>query len=87
MNLSKRGSDWVIFTDAVLNHIENYTVPQYGDYPDDNVAMWTSSDCMKQVERYLKRLNTNQRPGERKRDLLKIAHYTQLAHDKLDTEN
>ncbi len=86
MKLSVRGSEWARFADQVLEHIEMYTVPQYGDKPDDNVEEWDSYDCMKQVSKYLKRLKTGQRPGERKRDLLKIAHYTQMAHDKLNVE-
>lgn len=86
MKLSVRGSEWSRFADQVLEHIEMYTVPQYGDKPDDNVEEWDSYDCMKQVSKYLKRLKTGQRPGERKRDLLKIAHYTQMAHDKLNVE-
>ena len=86
MKLSVRGSEWSRFADQVLEHIELYTVPQYGDKPDDNVEEWDSYDCMKQVSKYLKRLKTGQRPGERKRDLLKIAHYTQMAHDKLNVE-
>ena len=35
MPLSKRGQAWAIFSDMVAEHIENYTVPQYGDDGDD----------------------------------------------------
>ena len=86
MELSKRGKAWTEFAEDVVNHIEQYTVPQYGDEPDDNVEEWDSYDCMKQVEKYLKRLKTSQRPGERRLDLMKMAHYIQLAHQKLTVE-
>ena len=86
MKLSKRGQAWTKFAEEVVNHIENYTVPQYGDEPDDNVEEWDSYDCIKQVVKYLNRVKTCQRPGEEKRDLMKMAHYIQLAHQKMDTE-
>lgn len=33
--LSERGKDWLAFSAKVLAHIEEYTVPQYGDKGED----------------------------------------------------
>jgi len=71
------------FKYCVANHVEHYTVPQYGDAPDDNVETWTASDCRKAIMKYLNRFNTNQRGAEeQKRDILKMAHYMQLNYSK-----
>lgn len=68
---------------AVLEHIEHYTVPQYGDAPNDQAETWTSQDCSKAIVKYLNRFNTNQRGiEERKRDILKMAHYLQMYFSK-----
>ena len=83
-NLSLRGYDWIEFSNKVLDHIENYTVPQYGDKGKDQVTDYTSEDCVKQIGKYVARHGKNQREGQTKSDLLKIAHYNQLAFDKLE---
>ena len=80
---TERGKEWQTFADAVLNHIETYTVPQYGDAPDDNVSQWTAAECLAQVGRYASRAGRNQREGQDLLDLLKIAHYAALAWSKL----
>lgn len=82
--ISKRGYDWIDFSSKVVRHIEEYTVPQYGDKGSDNITEWTAEDCFKQVERYLQRRKTNQRAGQTKLDLLKMTHYIQMAYDKID---
>jgi hypothetical protein len=76
------------FAMTVLSHIEHYTVPQYGDFPNDQVTPWTSGDCKKQIAKYVARFGSNQRGCEDEmRDLLKIAHYAALAYNKLITES
>jgi len=82
--LSLRGEQWVSFTDEVLTHIEEYTVPQYGDYPNDQAQSWDASDCITAIARYASRFGTNSRPGQESLDLMKIAHYACLASAKLD---
>lgn len=80
---SNRANEWNDFTPLVEDHIENYTVPQYGDAPNDNVAGWSARDCEKQIEKYVKRFQGNARgPEESRRDLLKIAHYCCLTYNK-----
>ena len=80
---AQRTKDWNEFAAKVADHIENYTVPQYGDAPNDNVESWSAADCIAQVQKYAARFGNNQRTGQEELDLMKIAHYAQLAHDKL----
>lgn len=79
---SKRGQDFLKFTEKVITHIENYTVPQYGDKGEDQVTGYTADDCVKQAQKYLSRFGRNAREGQQKLDFIKAAHYCQLAHDK-----
>lgn len=81
---AKRTKDWNEFATKVADHIENYTVPQYGDAPNDNVEAWSAQDCIAQVQKYAARFGTNQRVGQEQLDLMKIAHYAQLANAKLE---
>jgi hypothetical protein len=81
---AQRTKDWNEFATKVADHIENYTVPQYGDAPNDNVESWSAQDCIAQVQKYAARFGTNQRAGQEELDLMKVAHYAQLAHDKLN---
>jgi NTP pyrophosphatase (non-canonical NTP hydrolase) len=87
--LSKRGSDWLTFQAQVLSHIETYTVPQYGDKPDDQLSGWTIEHCLEEVKKYANRVY-KVTPDRQMRDFLKMAHYIQAAHikycDKLSAE-
>lgn len=80
---AQRTRDWNEFAAKVAGHIENYTVPQYGDAPNDNVESWSAQDCIAQVQKYAARFGNNQRTGQEELDLMKIAHYAQLAMGKL----
>lgn len=80
---AQRAKDWNDFATKVADHIENYTVPQYGDAPNDNVEAWSAQDCIAQVQKYAARFGNNQRAGQDELDLMKIAHYAQLAMGKL----
>jgi hypothetical protein len=80
---AQRTKDWNEFAGKVADHIENYTVPQYGDAPNDNVESWSAQDCIAQVQKYAARFGSNQRAGQEELDLMKIAHYAQLAMGKL----
>lgn len=82
--MTVRGNHWRLFANKVLEHIETYTVPQYGDAPNDLVEQFDVNYCVQQVMRYAARWNSNARgAGEQFRDLVKIAHYAQLAYQKL----
>lgn len=80
--ITLRGGDWLEFSRKVFDHVEEYTVPQYGDRGEDAISKWTAKDCIKQVEKYLSRFGRNSREGQQERDFLKAAHYIQMAYDK-----
>lgn len=80
--LSQRGKDWIEFSAQVLAHIEGYTVPQYGDKGEDEVSNWTVEDCLKAVSKYRSRHGKNSREGQDELDMLKMAHFIQIAFEK-----
>jgi hypothetical protein len=85
--MSKRGRNWAKFAADVRNHVDNYTVPQFGDAPHDNIEKWTAADCVRQIGKYVARFGTNQRGKEDQLlDMLKIAHYASVAHEKMKAE-
>lgn len=81
---SNRGKEWMDFSPIVLVHIDNYTIPQWGDKPNDQLhSDWTIDDCMLAIKKYANRAGKNSRgPIEDMRDLLKIAHYACVAWHK-----
>ena len=84
---SNRGQQWNEFAADVLSHIENYTVPQYGDYPDDQAEQFTIQDIKAQLQRYINRIGRNARGiSEEIRDCHKIAHYACMLKSKLQGE-
>ena len=83
---SKRAGDFTVFGAKVVDHIEHYTVPQYGDAPNDQAEEWTAADCVKQAQKYMNRFGRNSRHGQQELDFLKAAHYIQLAYDKYIAE-
>lgn len=80
---SVRGAEWMDFAMEVASHIEAYTVPQYGDKGVDQATEYTADDCIVQCKKYLNRYGRNARPGQERLDMLKTAHYLQLAADKM----
>lgn len=79
--LTKRGEKWMRFAEKVLLHIETYTVPQYGDESEDIASGYTVQHCMQAVKKYLARTGRNAREGQELLDLMKMAHYVQMAYD------
>ena len=71
----ERGDEWIEFSKKVLNHINDYTVPQYNDFPLDEITKFTPEECMSQIQRYVARFGKNARVGQDELDLIKIAHY------------
>ena len=84
MITSERGLDWEEFSVKVYNHIENYTVPQYGDKGEDQCTEFTRQDFETQIKKYANRMGKNSRPGQNKLDLLKICHYAQMLYDLIE---
>jgi hypothetical protein len=85
--MSNRRSEWNAFAYQVGNHIDEYTVPQYGDMPEDQLTEYSVTDCITQIKKYCNRIATNARGREEtKRDMLKVAHYACVAYSKLQEE-
>jgi hypothetical protein len=84
--MSLKGDDWLDFSKKVSKHIESYTVPQYGDKGNEEADNYTVEDCLMQIKRYTVRNGKNSRPGQDELDLIKIAHYAQMAYTKLQEQ-
>lgn len=85
--LSYRTKEFLHVAVKVIDHIESYTVPQYGDYPSDQITTATEDDILHDMSRYIKRAKTNARgPEEAQRDLLKIIHYSAILYKKRERE-
>lgn len=72
-----------MYSAAMIQHIEFYTVGQYRDFPDDPAAGYSVADCVWQIQRYHRRHGKNARPGQDQVDLLKIGHYAAIAASKI----
>ena len=73
---SKRLEQWHEFSFRMVEHIENYTVPQYGDFPDDPLTTMSDEVIVANMGRYLARVGKNARGADDAcRDMLKVAHY------------
>ena len=81
---SIRAYEWRDFALKVEAHIEDYTVPQYGDKGEDQCTEFTRQDFETQIKKYANRMGKNSRPGQDKLDLLKICHYCQMLHDLIE---
>ena len=72
----KKTEQFAEFSKEVLNHIENYVVPQYGDFPDKTIAKFTPDKIQGKLEAYVDRIGKSARgPEDGLRDCLKIAHF------------
>lgn len=71
------------FSQSVRQHIREYTIPQYGDYPDDQATILTVNDMVKSVRRRRTRLFKNSRENQDRLDLLKSAHECCMAYHKV----
>lgn len=86
--MSYRGAEWNDFSVLVRNHVENYTIPQYGDGPNDLVGSMSSEQIELQIKKYIQRFGNNARGFEEaQRDLLKIAHYCGILYYRRSSEN
>ena len=84
--MSLKGFDWSTFSFAVHKHIKEYAIPQYGDKGVDLVSDYTPEEIMMYIIKYAKRHGKNSRPDQDLLDLIKIAHYAQMAYTK-EVEN
>lgn len=84
-----RIKEWDDFSLQVLMHIDQYAIPQYkSDNEEDNkINAENSERCIKAIDKYVKRFGKNARgPQEQLRDIIKIAHYAQMAYDAFKEE-
>jgi hypothetical protein len=87
VKISVRNKEWLGFADDVSFHIESYTIPQYGDKGEDIASDYDLEDCVRNMKRYLARAGKNSRPGQEQLDLIKIAHYAQMAYTIIGEQN
>lgn len=80
---TKRGIEFAIFAEEVAKHVNEYTVPQYGDKGNDKATNYSPQRCIEEIEKYCARFGKNVRPGQELRDLMKIAHYAAITYSKL----
>lgn len=86
-NMSVRAQDWMVFAKEVADHIECYTVPQYGDFPNDQLTKFNLLDIKAQLTRYVNRIGSGVRGAEEaERDMQKLAHYACVAYMKMRNE-
>lgn len=85
--MSRRLQEWNDFSLIVRGHIENYTIPQYGDAPDDEVENWDAAQCVDAISKYCKRYQIMRRGRlETLRDMAKIAHFACLTMAKMNPQ-
>jgi hypothetical protein len=84
---SNRAREFVNFSHSVVLHIDNYTVTQYGDMPDDQADGFSIHDIKTNMLRYVNRIGSNARgETEALRDCLKLAHYACILYNKIRKE-
>ena len=82
--ISVRGKCWMEFAFKVLLHVEEYTIPQYGDKGQDQITDWSAEDCLIAVKKRIARYGRNSREGQQELDFMKMAHEIQIAAEKYD---
>lgn len=80
--VSERAKQFQSFAHSIVSHIEQYTVPQYGDAPNDQMSEWTIEECLKAVSKRLARYGRQSREGQQELDFKKMAHEIQIAATK-----
>lgn len=85
-NYSERGREWLEFAFDVAAHIENYTVPQYGDKGKDQMTDWSIEECLLAVKKRYSRYGRQSREGQQMLDFMKMAHEVQIAAFKFKEE-
>jgi len=87
MKTSRRKEQWDNFSPMVGDHIDSYTVQQYGDMPNDQASGFTPEEVASHIKRYCNRVGKNARGiEEQKRDCLKMAHYACILYYKITGE-
>lgn len=83
--LSQKSLQFLMFVPHVLDHLEHYVVPQYGDLPDKMIDDFDINDIRAQLVRYSGRSGKSARgKAEDHRDMCKLAHYACYQKHKLE---
>lgn len=62
------------FFDELISHLP-YSLQQYGDADDDLISKWSANECNDNIRKYADRFGKNARPGQEKKDILKMVDY------------
>jgi len=82
---TKRELEFITFSEITKSHINNYTIPQYGDKPDDEIESCTPEQCVRAIQKYARRFGAERRGRlEELRDMVKIAHTACVAFYKMN---
>lgn len=85
--MKNKKQEYAAFALEVIEHIKDYVIPQYGDYPDAMIEGFSIADIKAQLVRYAGRIGSNARgEKEAERDCMKMAHYACLLLMKLREE-
>lgn len=77
------------FALEVTNHINNYVVPQYGDFPDEHIEGMSLEEIKGKLSSYVQRIGKAHVNGGMERaitDMHKIAHFACYAANKLNED-
>ena len=71
-----KSEQWRQFADIVEDHIGNYAIVQYGDFPDKTIAKYNLEKIKGKLEAYVDRIGRGARgQDESIRDAIKISHF------------
>jgi len=76
--ISAKSNQWRWFSRLVEQHIEQYVVLQYGDFPDEHIDGMSIEEVKGKMSSYVQRIGKillTRGKKEAARDILKIAHF------------
>jgi hypothetical protein len=75
-SINTKTYQWFKFSGKVDDHIREYVIPQYGDFPDKTIGNWTPEKIQAKLEAYVDRIGKSSRGKEDSIiDCFKIAHF------------
>jgi len=87
LNISTKEWRWMKFSQKVRDHIRDYVVELYGDWPDEHMEGMNTEQIIGKMSHYFKRLGKVEKvkgEGQQLLDLFKICHYCQYLADKME---
>lgn len=83
---TKRANDWLQFSEKVLKQIELNYVPVYGDKGSDIASEYSVHELLSHAKIRIMRFGKNSTQEQDWLDLLKAAHFIQIAYEKNTNE-